>query len=101
MIRALIVAQREVRTYLQDRADLAFTLLLPIAIFALMYFAFGGVSLFHGTAYVVNEDDGGAYSATLLEQLEALDNVDVELLSPEKADTRLDRSVLVWVLYIP
>jgi len=101
MIRALIVAQREVRTYLQDKADLAFSLLLPIAIFALMYFAFGGESLFHGTAYVVNEDSGGTYSTALLEQLDGLENVDVELLSPEKADTRLDRSDLLMVLYIP
>jgi ABC-2 type transport system permease protein len=101
MIRALIVAQREVRTYLQDKADLAFSLLLPIAIFALMYFAFGGESLFHGTAYVVNEDSDGTYSTVLLGQLGELENVDVELLSPEKADTRLDRSDLLMVLYIP
>ena len=72
MNRAFIVALREVRTYLQDKADLAFSLLLPIAIFALMYGAFGGQSLFHGTAYVVNEDEGGEYSTALLEQLDGL-----------------------------
>ncbi len=101
MNRALIVALREVRTYLQDKADLAFSLLLPIAIFALMYFAFGGESMFHGTAYVVNEDQGGTYSAIFLEQLDELDILDVELLSSPEADSKLDRSDLLVVLYIP
>lgn len=101
MSRALIVALREVRTYLQDKADLAFSLLLPIAIFALMYGAFGGESMFHGTAHVVNEDQGGTYSALLLEQLDEIDVLDVELLSLSEADSKLDRSDLLMVLYIP
>jgi ABC-2 type transport system permease protein len=101
MNRAFIVALREVRTYLQDRADLAFSLLLPIALFALMYGAFGGQTLFHGTAYVVNQDEGGAYSTILLDQLDAIDGVDVELLSAEDAEAKLDNSDLLMVIYIP
>jgi ABC-2 type transport system permease protein len=101
MNRALVIALREVRTYLQDKADLAFSLLLPIAVFALMYGAFGGESLFHGTAYVVNEDQGGSYSTLLLERLGELENLDVELLSLPEADSKLDRSDLLLVLYIP
>ena len=101
MIRPLLVALREVRTYLQDKADLAFSLLLPIAIFALMYGAFGGESMFHGTAHVVNEDQGGTYSTLLLEQLDELENLDVELLSQSEADSKLERSDLLMVLYIP
>jgi len=101
MNRAFIVAIREVRTYLQDKADLAFSLLLPIVIFALMYFAFGGTSLFHGTAYVVNEDEGGTYSAVFLGQLEAIDVLDVELLAAEDADAKLEDSDLLMVIYIP
>ena len=101
MNRALLVALREVRTYLQDKADLAFSLLLPIAIFALMYGAFGGESMFHGTAYVVNEDRAGTYSALLLEQLGELESLDVELLSLSEADSKLERSDLLMVLYIP
>lgn len=92
---------REVRTYLQDRADLAFSLLLPIVIFALMYFAFGGQLLFHGTAHVVNEDPAGTYSTVFLEQLDELENLDVELLSTEEADSKLESSDLLMVLYIP
>lgn len=101
MNRTLIVALREVRSYLQDKADLAFSLLLPIAIFALMYGAFGGESMFHGTAHVVNEDPGGTYSALLLEQLDEFGNLDIEFLSPAEADSRLDSSDLLMALYIP
>ncbi|MBA7650010.1 Linearmycin resistance permease protein LnrM [subsurface metagenome] len=101
MIRSLIVALREVRTYLQDKADLAFSLLLPIAIFALIYGAFGGQSMFHGTAYVVNEDQAGIYSALFLERLGEVENLDVEPLSMDEADSKLERSDLLMVLYIP
>jgi ABC-2 type transport system permease protein len=86
---------------LQDKGDLAFSLLLPIAIFALMYGAFGGQLTFHGTANVVNEDEGGAYSTVLLEQLEAIDSLDVEMLTAEDADAKLDNSNLLMVIFIP
>jgi len=101
MIRLFLVALLEVRIYLRDKGDLAFSLLLPIAIFALMYGAFGGQSLFHGTAHVVNEDQGGAYSTLFLEQLEGVENLDVEMLSLSEADAKLERSDLLMVLYIP
>ena len=101
MPRALTVAFNEVRMYLQDKGDLAFSLLLPIVTFALMYGAFGGQTLFHGTAHIVNEDQGGKYSTILLERLEELDNLDVELLSSSKADTKLERSDVLMALYIP
>ncbi len=100
MTRPFIVALREVRTYLQDKGDLAFSLLLPIILFALMYGAFGGQLTFHGTANVVNEDDG-VYSTVLLEQLEAIEEVDVELFTAEDADKKLDNSTLLMVIYIP
>ena len=57
--------------------------------------------MFHGTANVVNEDQGGTYSTLLVEQLDELDTLDVELLSASKADLLLDRSDLLIVLYIP
>jgi len=101
MIRSLFIALREIRTYLQDKADLAFSLLLPIAIFALMYATFGGQSLFKGTAYVVNEDQEGIYSALFLERLDELENLSVELLSPDEADSKLERSDVLLVVYVP
>jgi len=101
MARALIVTIRETRAFLHDRGELAFSLLLPIAIFALMYGAFGGESMFHGTAYVVNEDVDGAYSARLIERLDELDNLDVSLLSWPEASAKLRRSDVLLVVCIP
>jgi ABC-2 type transport system permease protein len=100
MKRAFILALKEVRSYLRDRGDLAFSLLLPIVLFALMYFVFGGASLFHGTAHIVNED-GGEYSEILLERLGEIDNLDIELLSAEDAEKKLENSDLLMVIYIP
>jgi ABC-2 type transport system permease protein len=101
MFKALLVAIHEIHIYLQDRGDLAFSLLLPVVTFALMYGAFGGEMEFHGTAHIVNQDPGGSYSVRLLEQLEELDSVDLELLSREEADGKLERSDLLMVIYIP
>ena len=101
MSRPLSLALREVRSYLQDKGDLAFTLLLPIAIFALMYGAFGGATLFHGTAYIVNQDPDGQYSTILLDRLEKLDNLDVNLLSASEAESKLQKASLQMVTFIP
>ena len=101
MTRSFVVALFEVRGYLKDKADLAFSLLLPIAIFALMYGAFGGHLQFHGTAHVVNEDQGGVYSSLLLERLADTKSLDVEWLSLKEADSKLERSDLLMVIYIP
>jgi ABC-2 type transport system permease protein len=101
MNRAFILALKEVKSYLRDKGDLAFSLLLPIVLFALMYFAFGGTSLFHGTAHIVNEDEGGEYSTIFLERLGEIDNLDVELYTAEDADKKLEDSNLLMVIYIP
>jgi ABC-type multidrug transport system permease subunit len=101
MGRALLVTIRETRAFLHDTGELAFSLLLPVAIFALMYGAFGGESMFHGTAYVVNQDVDGAYSARLIERLDELDNLDVSLLSWSAASAKLRRSDVLLVVCIP
>ncbi|HEY40532.1 MAG TPA: ABC transporter permease [Dehalococcoidia bacterium] len=101
MVRALQIALLQVRIYLQDKGDLAFSLLLPIVTFALIYGAFGGQTQFHATAHIVNEDSGGTYSKILLEQLDALDELDVELLSLTEADRKLERADLLMVIVIP
>ena len=100
MKRAFVVALREVRSYLQDKADLAFSLLLPIAIFALIYGAFGGQGLFHGTVHIVNLDNG-SYSAQLIDRLRSQGNLDVQLHSEADADAKLNRSDLLMAVYIP
>ena len=101
MKRALIVALREVRSYLQDKADLAFSLLLPIVTFALIYGAFGGTGLFHGTAYVVNEDMNGTYAQQLVDNIKKQESLEVQLLSRADAENKLDRSDLNIVFFIP
>jgi len=101
MKNSLLVASLAVRRYFEDKGDVAFGLLLPIVIFALTYGVFGGQSMFHGTAYIVNEDQGGIYSTILLKQLDKLESLDVELITREKADIRLARSDLLMALHIP
>jgi len=65
-----------------------------------MYGAFGGHTLFEATARIVNEDRG-AYSTQLIEQLDAVEGIDIEILTAADADARLERSDLLLVLYIP
>ena len=101
MKNALIVALREVRSYLQDKADLAFSLLLPIVTFALIYGAFGGTGLFHGTVYIVNEDASGAYAQQLLDNIKKQDSLTVQILSRADAENKLNRSDINIVFFIP
>jgi len=100
MKRALYITLNEVRLYLQDKGDLAFSLLLPIVTFALMYGAFGGQTLFTSTARIVDLD-GGAQAVRLVEQLDAVDGISIEMLTAADADSRLDRSDVQLVLIIP
>ena len=100
MKRALFITLNEVRLYLQDKGDLAFSLLLPIVTFALMYGAFGGHTLFEATASIVDED-GGAYAARLIQGIDAVDGISVEILTAAQADSRLERSDLLLALFIP
>jgi len=101
MVRVLAITLREVRSYLRDRADLAFSLLLPVAIFALMYGAFSGQTLFKGTAYIVNGDPGGTCSQLLIDSLKEMDNLEVDLLTGQEATAKLDNSTVLLVTYIP
>jgi hypothetical protein len=100
MKRALLITLNEVRLYLQDKGDLAFSILLPIVTFALMYGAFGGQALFKATAWVVDEDKG-AYATQLLQQLDEVNGIDVGKITLQEATTKLDRSDLTLVLDIP
>jgi ABC-2 type transport system permease protein len=100
MKRALFITLNEVKLYLQDKGDLAFGLLLPILTFALMYGAFGGQTLFKATASIVDEDKG-AYSQQLIKSIDSVDGISVDVMSAKEADTKLDRSDLLMVLFIP
>jgi len=84
-----------------DKGDLAFSLLLPIVTFALLYGAFGGQSQFHSTAYVVNEDTSGKYAVQLVEQLKSQKELTVQTLTLQDAEKKLDRSDINLALVIP
>jgi len=101
MKNALLVALREARSYLVDKADLAFSLLLPIVTFALIYGAFGGQGLFHGTASIVNEDTNGVYAQQLLDSIKKQDSLTVEMLTRTDAETKLNHASLNMVFFIP
>ena len=101
MIKSLHVTLLEIRLFLKDKAGLAFGLLLPIAIFALNYGAFGGQSQFYGTAYIVNLDEGGTYSERLLDDLGQVDNLDISELTTADAERKLDRSDILVAFFIP
>jgi ABC-2 type transport system permease protein len=100
MKRALFITLNEVRLYLQDKGDLAFSLLLPILTFAFMFGAFGGDTMFKATTTIVDED-GGVYSQQLIEKLDSIDGISIELLSAEDADAKLERSDILIALFIP
>ena len=92
---------KEVRDFLQDRGDLSFSLLLPVITFALIYGAFSGNLQFNGTAYIVNEDNGGKYSALLLQRLDSYKGLKIQTLSADDADGKLNRSAIFLAVFIP
>ena len=100
MLRPFYIALLEVKRYLSDAGDLALSLALPIALFALMYATFGGSTGFNGTANVVNED-GGPRAQEFIDRLSAVSEVDVDLMARDEAETKLDRSGIVMAMFIP
>ena len=101
MKKALFIMLKEVRDFFIDKGDLAFSLLLPVLIFALMYGALGNNFRFNGTAYVVNEDRGGQYSGLLLQRLGSHDGLKIQTLTASEADTKLSRSAIQMAIIIP
>jgi len=101
MFKSLLVAWKDVRLFLLDKGDLAFSLLLPVITFVLMYGAFGGQNRFHGTAYIVNEDNNGYYSIMLIDRLKANESLNVVELSTGEANRKLQKSDILMVLFIP
>ena len=99
-MRPLLIALLELKRYVRDRGQLAFSLLLPIALVAVMVGAFGGESTFRGTATVVDLD-GSESSRELLDRIEAVDGLKLELVDGAKANRWLDGSARLMVTVIP
>ncbi len=100
MLRPLLIASIELKRYFSDKAEMAFSIALPIVMFGLMYGAFGGEPSVSITTHVVNLDDGPV-SGELLQRLEAVDGVTVELHDSAEADSALDRSAILTAFVIP
>ena len=100
MSRPLHIAFLELNRYVRNRGELAFSIALPIVLFALMYGAFGGEESFHATANVVDLD-GGAHARSFIEQLDALDEITVKERTLQDADAALDRSAILMAVVIP
>ncbi|MBI2854006.1 MAG: ABC transporter permease [Chloroflexi bacterium] len=99
-MRAVHLALFELRSYLRDMGDLAFSLLLPITLLAVMLGAFGQQDQFNGTAYVVDEDNG-PYAQQVIGRLKEIKGLDVRLISASDAESRLDRANITVAAYIP
>lgn len=90
MLRPLAIAWIELKRFAADRGALAFGIALPIALFALMYGAFGQGVSFSATAHMVDLD-GGPVAAELIERLSDVEGLAVETLTEAEADEALDR----------
>ena len=100
MSRPFDIAYVEMKRYIADRLSLAFGILLPIVLFALMYGAFGGEATFNATAHVTDLDRG-AMSQALIERLEQVKGLDVELYTEREINEALDDSSVVYAAVIP
>ena len=100
MNRPLFVGLLELRRYLADRAELAFGIALPIALFALMYMTFSGGNAFNGTVHIV-DSDGGAATAEILSKLRTVEGLSVEIRDEGDALAMLERSAVLSVVVFP
>ena len=100
MLRPLSIAWIELKRFGADRGALAFGIALPVALFALMYGAFGQGVSFSATANMVDLD-GGPVAAELIDRVSALDGLEVEMLTEAEADEALDRSQILTAAFIP
>ena len=100
MLRPWHIAVLELKRFVVDPGRLAFSLALPIILFALMYGAFSGAGQFNGTAHLVDLDKG-AMARELIARLERVDGLQVRLHTSADADQALDRANVLSVAVIP
>ncbi len=100
MLRPLHIAMLELKLFLNNRAELAFSIALPVLLFALMYGALSSDSEVFTPASVVDLD-GGPQARELVQRLDSLDEVEVEERSKADADAALDRSAILFAVVIP
>lgn len=101
MTKSLLIALKEIKDFFRDIGDLSFALLLPVLIFALMYGVFSSGNQFNGTAYIVNQDDGGKYATELVQQLKEIEGITIKPLTGADAEAKLNRSAIQMAVFIP
>ena len=100
MLRPLYIALLELKLFLNNRAELAFSIALPTLLFALMYGALSSDSEVFTPASVVDLD-GGPQARELVQRLDSLAAVKVEERTEAEADAALDRSAILFAVVIP
>ena len=100
MTRPILLALLEVKRFLADRGALAFSIALPIVLFALMVGVFGGETSFNATAHVADLD-GREAAREFIERIEQVEGIDVRLYTEERLDDALDRSAVLTGFVIP
>ncbi len=100
MLRPLYISLLELKMFLNNRAELAFSVALPILLFALMYGALSSESEVFTPASVVDLD-GGVHARDLVARLDSLPEVDVEERTEADADGALERSAILFAVVIP
>ena len=100
MTRPLYIALLELKLFLNNRAELAFSIALPILLFALMYGALSSDSELFTPASVVDLD-GGPHARELVRRLDSLSAVDVKERTGADADAALERSAILFAVVIP
>ena len=100
MLRPVHLALFELKLFLSNRAELAFSIALPILLFALMYGALSSESEVFTPASVVDLD-GGPHARELVTRLDSLASVEVEERTDADANDALDRSAILFAVVIP
>ena len=101
MLRPLYIAFLDLKRFLLNPGELAFSVALPVLLFALMYGAFGGGDAsFHATAHVVDLD-GGEYGRELIGRLDSMDEITVRERTLADAGGALERSAILTAVVIP
>ncbi len=100
MLRPLYIALLELKLFLNNRGEVAFSIALPILLFALMYGALSSESEVFTPASVVDLD-GGSHARELVRRLDSLAAVDVEERTEADADAALERSAILFAVVIP
>ena len=100
MLRPVYIALLELKLFLNNRAELAFSIALPILLFALMYGALSSESEVFTPASVVDLD-GGLHARELVTRLDSLAEIQVEERTEADAEGALDRSAILFAVVIP